>query len=132
MVIRNYFSGSKTGDLPSDCEMSQSPLDACPDSPNCLRVSRIVNNSPEELFETVLKVLQEMRAEEISPDRNRHFIGAVFCIPVFRFRDDVTIAIENANEGSLLHIRSASRVGYSDLGVNRRRVHKLLKKLDLQ
>lgn len=42
---------------------------------------------------------------------------------VFRFVDDVD-AILNAETG-LIHIRSASRVGYSDLGVNRRRMEKL-------
>lgn len=39
---------------------------------------------------------------------------------VFRFTDDIELLLDEA--AGVIHIRSASRVGYSDLGVNRRRV----------
>ena len=39
---------------------------------------------------------------------------------VFRFVDDVEFLFDLENK--LIHVRSASRVGYSDLGVNRKRV----------
>jgi uncharacterized protein (DUF1499 family) len=48
------------------------------------------------------------------------------------FKDDVAVEVaprEDAGRedaGSVLFVRSASRVGYSDLGVNRRRVERLL------
>ena len=38
---------------------------------------------------------------------------------IFKFVDDVEIRHDKAN---IWHIRSASRVGYSDRGVNRKRV----------
>jgi uncharacterized protein (DUF1499 family) len=40
---------------------------------------------------------------------------------IFRFTDD----LELHQEGDQLHVRSASRVGYSDLGANRKRVEAL-------
>lgn len=40
---------------------------------------------------------------------------------IFRFTDD----LELEQEGELVHVRSASRVGYSDLGANRKRVEAL-------
>lgn len=129
--FRKYFIGSKTGDLHSDCPAGRSPLAACPGSPNCIRVSRKTGSPPDELFTSVLNALKQMKAEEISPDTDRHRADAVFRIPVFGFRDDLSIAIESEAEGSMLHIRSASREGYGDLGVNRRRVKKLLKLLEL-
>jgi len=42
---------------------------------------------------------------------------------VFRFVDDVEFLFDR--EKKLIHVRSASRVGYSDLGVNRKRVEKI-------
>lgn len=44
---------------------------------------------------------------------------------VFRFKDDVELEAE----GDLVHVRSASRVGRGDLGVNRKRVEALRKAL---
>ncbi|HND30349.1 MAG TPA: DUF1499 domain-containing protein [Myxococcota bacterium] len=42
---------------------------------------------------------------------------------IFRFKDDV----ELEEEGGLVHVRSASRTGYGDMGVNRKRVEALRK-----
>jgi uncharacterized protein (DUF1499 family) len=42
---------------------------------------------------------------------------------VFRFVDDINAVLDA--EAELIHIRSASRVGHSDFGVNRRRVEAL-------
>jgi uncharacterized protein (DUF1499 family) len=43
----------------------------------------------------------------------------VFTTRLFRFKDDVEFYID-ADEGQV-HFRSASRVGYSDMGANRKR-----------
>jgi uncharacterized protein (DUF1499 family) len=48
---------------------------------------------------------------------------AEFRSALFRFVDDVDVVADPAL--SVLEIRSASRVGYSDLGVNRKRVERL-------
>ena len=54
-------------------------------------------------------------------------IDAVFRIPVFGFKDDVQIIIKPMDsERSILYIKSASRIGRSDLGVNRRRIKRIL------
>lgn len=45
---------------------------------------------------------------------------AVFVTRWLRFRDDVHFALDD--ERGVIHVRSASRVGHSDLGTNRRRV----------
>ncbi|MGR8919898.1 MAG: DUF1499 domain-containing protein [Gammaproteobacteria bacterium] len=46
------------------------------------------------------------------------YLHARFTSRIFRYVDDVEIR----RAGDRLHLRSASRVGYSDLGANRRRV----------
>lgn len=53
------------------------------------------------------------------------YLHATFQTAFFRFKDDVQIEVD----GDQLHIRSASRVGYGDLGVNRKRVEALRKAL---
>ncbi|MDZ7693297.1 MAG: DUF1499 domain-containing protein [Balneolaceae bacterium] len=61
---------------------------------------------------------------ELSPDEYR--IETVFLV-VF-FLDDMIVQLYEADRSStLVHIRSASRVGYSDIGVNTRRVRYFLK-----
>lgn len=54
------------------------------------------------------------------------YIAATFSSSVFGFVDDFEIRSDQTH--GILHIRSASRVGYSDAGVNRKRVA-LFKKL---
>ena len=52
-----------------------------------------------------------------------HYLHVEFSSLLFRFVDDVEFFLDDMEK--LIHIRSASRVGYSDLGVNRRRVDKI-------
>ncbi len=49
------------------------------------------------------------------------YLHAEFRSALFRFVDDVEFLIED----EVIHVRSASRVGKSDLGVNRKRIESL-------
>lgn len=51
------------------------------------------------------------------------YIHAEFISALFRFVDDVEFYFDDANK--TIHLRSASRVGYYDLGVNRRRIENI-------
>jgi len=55
------------------------------------------------------------------------YVRAEFTSRVFGFVDDVEWMIDAVEER--IDFRSASRVGYSDLGTNRRRMHKLIRRL---
>jgi uncharacterized protein (DUF1499 family) len=52
-----------------------------------------------------------------------HYIHAEFTSAFFRFVDDVEFYFDS--EAKIIHMRSASRIGYSDFGVNRKRLEKL-------
>ena len=52
-----------------------------------------------------------------------NYLHAVASTAFFRFRDDLELLIDPAN--GVVHIRSASRIGVSDLGANRKRVERL-------
>ena len=49
-----------------------------------------------------------------------NYLHAAFTSRIFRFVDDVEFLADP--EASVIHVRSASRVGYSDMGANRARV----------
>ncbi len=51
------------------------------------------------------------------------YLAATFKTPLFRFVDDVELRLDGTNR--VIHVRSASRVGRSDLGENRKRVAEL-------
>ncbi len=113
---------SESEDMTS--ENYRNPLPECPESPNCIRYTFAVEESISEARNVLQTSLERMNAHEIeSSDRT---IDAVFRIPVFGWMDDVNIQLETAGSGeTLIHMRSASRVGYSDLGVNRMRIKKI-------
>jgi len=55
------------------------------------------------------------------------YLHAEFTSPLFRFVDDLELLWNG--ERQVLDVRSASRVGNSDLGVNRKRVEVLRRRL---
>jgi len=61
------------------------------------------------------------------PDQGR--IEAVDTTFWFGFRDDVVIRVTDSNGGTRVDLRSASRVGVSDIGTNARRIRRFLSSL---
>jgi len=55
----------------------------------------------------------------------KNLIEAEFISKIFRFVDDVDFHLDETEK--VIHVRSASRVGFSDLGTNRRRIEKIRK-----
>ena len=101
--------------------LPENPLEACPDSPNCIRISKAVNDEAEDLFGHVNGAIEEMNGNIESSNLNTLSIHASYGV-VF-FTDDFNVQItSDSTSGTILHVRSASRVGYSDFGVNGRRV----------
>ncbi len=110
-------------------------LAPCPNSPNCvsslsgskdhwvapLEVSDTRDTSLQRV-QSVLDSLPRVDYDVVGPAR----INARFKSMVLRFTDDVTFYVR---ENGTVEVRSASRVGYWDLGANRRRVESLLEKL---
>jgi len=64
-------------------------------------------------------------------DEDIGMISVVCRTPVFRFTDDLTIWVALDDDGlTRVDALSRSRVGKGDLGVNRRRIERLLRRLD--
>lgn len=133
MVLLNFYGplkGSTPEDFSDGNNQIKNFLKPCPSSPNCTSTSTSYNSSPDELFETVLYVLEKTGAKRVKQDSQELLINAVYRIPIFGFKDDVVVKIDSYNSNSILYIKSASRIGNSDLGVNRRRVSKLLSEIE--
>jgi uncharacterized protein (DUF1499 family) len=104
----------------------------CPSSPNCVSSQSIEAGSridplvfsgdgagAEEKLVAVLNAMKRVRIVAMTDG----YIHAEFSSALFRFVDDVEFYI-NTQE-SIIHFRSASRVGYSDFGVNRKRMEEI-------
>lgn len=58
-------------------------------------------------------------------EHSPNYLHAEFRTPILRFCDDVEFMTDAAATPPVLHVRSSSRVGYSDFGLNRNRVEML-------
>src|SRR6266481_5741211 len=73
-------------------------------------------------FQKLVKLVQaQPRASVITQDSQ--YLRAEFSTPLMGFVDDVEFL--TAPKQSQIHVRSAARLGYSDLGVNRKRAESL-------
>lgn len=78
---------------------------------------------PYRAFDAALATAREFGWEITREDRLAGEIDAVDTIPVFRFKDDVTITIKaGGGESCTVYVHSRSRVGKGDFGVNARRI----------
>ena len=103
----------------------------CPDKPNCvsskssLGIHKIApltyKGNSKDAREILLDIINSMPRTQISIDNN-NFIHAEFTSKIFRFVDDVEFYFESPGT---IHFRSASRIGHSDMGVNRNRMEEI-------
>ena len=97
-------------------------LTPCPESPNC--VSSEEGTDPEKSVEVLPTGAWGQLPDVIASlggevtEASEGYIAAEFKSSTFGFVDDVEFRL--AEDG--VHVRSASRVGYSDAGVNAQRV----------
>lgn len=84
---------------------------------------------PAEAFKRVDKVATAMGWEVVGRAPAEGRIEAIDTTQWFGFRDDIVVRIRPDGTGSRIDIRSKSRVGRSDLGVNARRIRAFTEKL---
>lgn len=110
---------SQNGEAPG---LVQGQLAPCPDSPNC--VSSEAGTAPEKATQPLPADAWDKLPEAIAAQggtvtsASDDYISAEFKSAIFGFVDDV----EFRNAEDAVHLRSASRVGYSDAGANATRV----------
>lgn len=112
---------------------AEARIEPCPGKPNC--VSSSARENPERFVEpfeivgepdqawSVLQAIVEKKARFRVVERSDRYLHVVARTAVFRFKDDVEFELRP--DLGLIAVRSESRVGYSDLGANRRRIERL-------
>jgi len=78
--------------------------------------------STEQAFKRALDIANTMNWDIVSQDMDSGVIEAVASTLIFDFKDDIVIRIEEGSSGSIIDIRSHSRVGRSDRGKNAKRI----------
>ena len=134
LVSNNVFAGSP----PTNIGINNGKLASCPATPNC--VSSQGSNSDAEHRITPLQlsgdnlttiaklkqVLQSMPKNKIVKETD-NYLYAQFTSKLMGFVDDVEFYLDN--DTKTIQVRSASRLGESDLGVNRQRIEEIRVKL---
>ena len=109
-------------------------LPPCPDKPNCVCSSDVDAQHAIEPFpltdpahplQAISEAIRKTGGKIVQQET--HYLRAEYRTPLLGFLDDVEFLADVEN--GVLHVRSASRVGYSDLGANRARVERLRKEL---
>ena len=128
------------GDYPTNLGVRDDSLAPCPDSPNCVVTQSA--NDPHTIEpityqtdlatakETLLKVLTVVPGTEVV-EQTDNYVRAQSTSKIMGFVDDVEFYFPTDRKE--IAMRSASRLGESDLGVNRRRLEQIrLAMADLQ
>jgi len=125
------------GTMP-DLGINNGELTPCPKTPNCVNSQAVGEKqyiqpiryagTQQEARARLLQILEsEKRTKILTAQEN--YIRAEFLSALFRFVDDVEFSFPEKQTGeAIIHIRSASRVGYSDLGANRKRIERIRSK----
>ena len=125
---------SFSGKRPDHLGVSNGQLYPVPDSPNAVSTQtddvtksmpaiELNGLSPAAAMEKIVKVVDSLPRTMIV-ERSDNYLHVEFRSLIFRFVDDVEFFIDA--ETDRVHFRSASRVGHSDLGANRKRMENIV------
>ena len=140
IIISGYFyllgRQSRQQQPPS---LVNAQLAACGEKPNCVCSEKQFDQKhyiqaidysqkPNITTDTLREIIADMQGQIVHQDDVT--ISATFSSSLFGFVDDMAIRLD-ANKQQI-HVRSASRVGHSDGGINRRRIEAFRKRVKAQ
>lgn len=131
LMIMGLLSGC-AGQPPEKRGLEDGNLLACPNTPNCVSTAKRPSEryiSPfeysrkrEEAIAIMVEIVKELGNTKIREEKNG-YLWVECSSKIFGFVDDLEIYFPP--EKKVVYIRSASRLGYSDLGVNRKRLENI-------
>jgi uncharacterized protein (DUF1499 family) len=89
----------------------------------------IVQLPPAEVFPKMLEAAKSMDWAIVASDPAAGRIEATATVPWWGFKDDIVVVMTPDGTGTRIDVRSKSRVGKSDLGVNAERIKEYLGKI---
>ncbi len=132
IVVMNSLSSPSTGVGTALAELAP-----CPDSPNCVSTDASdsahgieplpLADSEQQTVAILASSVSELPGGQsvLTKDNYLHF---EFRSPWLRFVDDVEFLVDT--DENVVHMRSAARVGRSDLGVNRERLEEIRRRYE--
>ena len=104
----------------------------CPSSPNCVSTQSTdekhkmeplkFEGSLEEVKSKIINIIKSLKRSKIITD-SENYLHIEFRTAVWRFVDDVEFYFDDTEK--IIHFRSAARLGYSDMGVNKKRMENI-------
>jgi uncharacterized protein (DUF1499 family) len=118
--------------------VNNSKMTPCPKTPNCVSSQAndeehyikpiVFEGTQQEAHDRLLQIIESEKRTKIVTDQE-DYIHVEFTSALFRFVDDVEFYFPNEKtDETIIHVRSASRIGSSDLGVNRKRIERIRSK----
>lgn len=126
------------GKQPTNLGVRDGKLTACPTSPNCVNSQAAASDTvhaiapiqfggdPAATMANLKRVIQTMPRTNIVKETN-DYLYVEFASKLMGFVDDVEFYLDSASQA--IQARSASRLGESDLGVNRQRIEDIRSEL---
>lgn len=123
------------GKRPENLGVNQGKLLACPDTPNCVCSQADASDkehfidaiattkAPADAIATLKSIIEGMERSTIN-ETTDNYLYAEFSSKLMGFVDDIEFYVDSG----LIQVRSAARLGKSDLGVNRKRVETIREK----
>ncbi|NES22313.1 MAG: DUF1499 domain-containing protein [Symploca sp. SIO3E6] len=118
-----------TGKRPTNIGVQSGKLASCPNTPNCVnsqsqdpkcRIEPLsYQSTPAEAMAKLKTVIESQQRTKIITE-TENYLYAEFTSGLMGFVDDVEFLLDESNQ--VIHVRSASRLGKSDLGANRKRI----------
>ena len=135
IVLAGCASGMTSSSVPLSFNTDEKKFASCPDSPNCVSTHDsdtehaiepyVYSGSAADAKAKLIEILGAMPRSSIQQSTD-NYIHVEFRSRIFRFVDDVELFIDDATKQ--IHFRSAARLGYSDMGVNRKRMEEIRQK----
>ncbi len=136
IAVAGLYMLSFTGKRPDQLGIRNGSLAPLPDSPNCVssyasdeskRMDPIpLQGDAGSMIHRIVETVRRLPRTRIVT-QTEDYLHVEFTSPIFRFVDDVEFLVDDKDK--VVQFRSASRVGHSDLGANRRRMQKIIELL---
>lgn len=134
LLIYKANVSRKTASYTNNLSIGSSQLKPCSKKPNCVCSEYkddethfieplAYKSSDVEIMQKVSVAIARMQGKIVQQDSS--YLAAEFKTALFGFVDDLEIRLDSQNK--IIHFRSASREGHSDLNKNRSRVNALKK-----
>ncbi len=125
------------GVRPTNLDVQSGQLASCPSTPNCVSSQSVdaehsiepftYSSSPRKAFSDLRTVIQSLDKAKIITE-TEDYLYVEFTSAIMGFVDDVEFYLDEGTKA--IHVRSASRLGESDLGVNRKRIETIRAQFD--